>query len=134
MQLCEKINDKLIFFEDLNEEEKHQVLAHLDDCQNCRKKLRDFQNILSAIKTKQEHPIADELLTRYSIYLAAPGEVHYDGKKLTRSDIGRIKKHFLECQVCEEKMEQFTREYREIENYLDETDLQLYGEWENETL
>jgi len=79
MQLCEKINDKLIFFEDLNEEEKHQIQVHLDDCKNCREKLRDFQSIMSAIKTNQEHPIEDELLTRYSIYLAAPGEVDYDG-------------------------------------------------------
>ena len=123
MKLCEKINDKLIFFEDLNEEEKHQIQVHLDDCKNCREKLRDFQNIMSAIETNHEHPIEDELLTRYSIYLAAPGEADYDGKKLTRSEIGRIRKHVFECQVCEEKIEQFTREYREIENYLDETDL-----------
>ncbi len=123
MQLCEKINDKLIFFEDLNAEEKHQIQVHLDDCKNCREKLRDFQNIMSAIETNHEHAIEDELLTRYSIYLAAPGETDYDGKKLTRSEIGRIRKHVFECQVCEEKIEQFTREYREVENYLDETDL-----------
>lgn len=123
MQLCEKINDKLIFFEDLNEEEKHHIQVHLDNCKNCREKLRDFQNILSAIETNHEHPIEDELLTLYSIYLAAPGETDYDGNKLTRSEIRRIRKHVLECHVCEEKIEQFTREYREVENYLDETDL-----------
>lgn len=123
MKLCEKINDKLVFFEDLNEGEKHLIQVHLDDCRNCREKLRDFQSILSAIKTNQKHAIEDELLTRYSIYLAAPGEVDYDGKKLARSEIGRIRKHILECQVCEEKINQFSHEYREVENYLQETDL-----------
>ena len=123
MKLCEKIDDKLIFFKDLTKEEKGQIQAHLNDCKNCSEKLLDFQNILSAIKTNQEHPIEDDLLTRYSIYLAVPGEVDYDSKKLTRSEISRIKKHVRECQACEEKIEQFTREYQEIEKHLDETDL-----------
>lgn len=119
MKSCEKIVDKIIFFDDLSNHEQQEVKKHTETCARCRKYLKEFQTIIASIKGSQDfHFLNDNLLIRYSIYLSAPEESDYDGRKLTGAEITKIREHTAECDRCQQKVEQFCQEYQEIEDYL----------------
>ncbi|MFQ6115743.1 MAG: hypothetical protein ACE5NG_16915, partial [bacterium] len=124
MEACENIFEKIIFFEDLSDHEQREVKNHTKTCVKCRKHLKEIQAIMCSLKNSQEaHAIDDDLLLRYSIHLSGPKESDYDGRKLTRSRITKIRKHVAECSPCQEKVDQLCQEYQKIEEYLEKTGL-----------
>ncbi|MFQ5771396.1 MAG: hypothetical protein ACE5HX_12720, partial [bacterium] len=124
MKACKSFYDKLLFFDDLDCDEQKKVRLHTEQCETCRQQLQEFQAITSSLQSIQfKHHLNEELLVRYSIYLAEPKVPDYDGRKLTQSEIVHIQKHTTECQQCQTKVQQLCQEYSEIEAYLEETDL-----------
>lgn len=123
MNYCDEIHDKIVFFDDLDEAEQREVKLHTSSCSRCRKKLHEFQAIMSSLKNSQDaHGIDDELIVRYSIHLSDPEEPDYDGRKLTRSEIKTIREHLAECDQCQKKVEQLCQEYQDIEAYFEKAD------------
>lgn len=124
MKTCKDIYEKLLFFDDLGSKEREEVKEHTAQCANCRKQFEEFQTITVSLKHHQtEHAISDELLERYSIYSAAPAGPDYDRRELSVSQIAEIRSHLKECPRCRQKVERLRREYRDIEAYLENTDL-----------
>ncbi len=126
--MCDNYSEKIIDFNDLNATEQEEIRTHAESCADCRKKLAEVQTILTSMKHHQaEHVVDDELLERYSVYLAAPDEPDYDGRCLTAIEISAVKNHLNECQHCQQKVERLTREFQEINAYLEETELTAYS-------
>jgi uncharacterized protein with PIN domain len=116
MNNCKNISEKIMFFNDLDTMEQDEIKQHTTQCIDCQKKLEEFQTLLTSLKQYQnEHVINEELLERYSIYLATGDEPDYDGRKLTASEIEEIREHIGECPRCQKKVEQLSRDYRDIE-------------------
>jgi tetratricopeptide (TPR) repeat protein len=138
MNNCKNISEKIMFFNDLDTMEQDEIKQHTTQCIDCQKKLEEFQTLLTSLKQYQnEHVINEELLERYSIYLATGDEPDYDGRKLTASEIEEIREHIGECPRCQKKVEQLSRDYRDIETYLEDTELAslyLATETQNQSL
>jgi tetratricopeptide (TPR) repeat protein len=121
MKTCEEYYDLLVFFDDLSHSEQQEVKQHTEKCSACRKHLMEFQAIKASLSQREDSAhIDDDLLTRYGIYLSAPDEPDYDGRRLTRQEIAAIEKHVNLCRPCRQKANQITQEYREIEAYLEQ--------------
>ena len=121
---CDHIHDKIILFNDLNAEEREGILQHVEQCDNCRNKLREFQSIAVSINHfPSDHAIDDKTLERYSIHLEDPDEADYDGQRLGLKEIRAIQKHLEECIDCRKKVEQYRLEYREILHHFEQTEL-----------
>ena len=123
METCKKFYEKILLFDDLSTHEQLEVKQHTANCDKCRKQLEKFQMIISSLKRSQvSHVTDDTLLLRYGIHISAPKEPDYDGRKLTRSEVSKIRKHLAECSECMQKVDQFCQEYQEIDDYLEKTD------------
>jgi len=123
METCEKFYEKILLFDDLSTHEQLQVKQHTANCNKCRTQLEEFQMIISSLKRSQaSHVMDDTLLLRYSIQISAPKETDYDGRKLTRSEVSKIRKHLAECSECMQKVDQYCQEYQGIEGYLEKPD------------
>ena len=123
METCEKFYEKILLFDDLSTHEQLQVKQHTANCNKCRRQLEEFQMIISSLKRSQaSHVMDDTLLLRYSIQISAPKEPDYDGRKLTRSEVSKIRKHLAECSECMQKVDQYCQEYQGIEGYLEKTE------------
>jgi len=123
METCKKFYEKILLFDDLSTHEQLEVKHHIANCDKCRKQLEKFQMIIYSLKRSQvSHVIDDTLLLHFSIHISAPKEPDYDGRKLTRSEISKIRKHLAECSECMQKVDQYCQEYKEIDDYLEKSE------------
>lgn len=121
---CAALYEKMIFFEDLSKREQREVEKHTNECPECNKHFNEISTIMHSLKGGQRsHPIADDLLARYSLYLANPAEPDYDSRKLTRPELRRVRKHVAGCPQCEGKVAKLRQEFGEIQQYLETTDI-----------
>jgi len=124
MEKCKTINEKIIFFEELSDDEKKDVQKHLKTCSECREVFGQIQIILSNLMAMgDQNHIDDAVLVRYITYKNNPNETDYDGTKLVEPEVANIQKHLQECALCQEKINEKQSEYDSIETYLDEMDL-----------
>ncbi len=124
MKNCEHYQEKIVFFDDLSDRERQDVLKHVAQCLDCEKKLLELQTLsVSLSRLQTEHPFDDTLLERYSIYLEAPEEPDYDGSRLSSAQIESIRTHIAACRNCEQKVELFRKEYREVLAFIEQTEV-----------
>ena len=118
MDNCSCVYEKVIFFNEVNENERQKIKNHADNCSSCHKVLQQVGIIMTSLdRDINQHSVDDELLLRYSIYLSAPKEADYDGRKLTQSEIANIRDHIAGCGACRNNVEQYCQDFQEIEEY-----------------
>ena len=120
MPNCDEFHDRIVLFDDLSREEQEKVRAHTEDCPGCRRKLADVQAIMVGLaEGRASSHVEDELLTRYGLYLSDPEGPDFDGRRLTRAEIGEIEGHLRGCPPCHRKVDAVVQEYREMDAYLE---------------
>ena len=125
MNNCDAIQEKLVFLDELSEDERGLVRRHTSECERCRRYFEHLRLIMTSLAGRRQEPHIDGvLLTRYSLYLSTPEEPDYDGRRLTGSEIGEVEHHLGECDVCKEKVENLGNEFQEIELYLEKAGLE----------
>jgi tetratricopeptide (TPR) repeat protein len=121
MKKCEYFYDQIIFYDDLSPSEQREVDAHTAACADCRQRLRETQLIVAGLMQRDSTGhVADELLTRYGIFLSNPQEPDYDGSRLASEEIAGIKQHLQKCHVCQQRVDAIVQEFREIDRYLEQ--------------
>jgi len=124
MKPCQHYSKKLIFFDELDQEEQKEIDQHLKSCEDCRIQFEQFQLIeFGLYEFENMTHVDDDLLVRYSVHLAEPGTSDYDGRKLTSSEIRLIQNHTTKCATCHEKLNHLIQEYQEIKIYFENSDL-----------
>ena len=121
MKTCEKYHKQMIHFNELSEDEQLQVKQHVSACEDCSKHFLEIRQLkISLTRLQNEDHIGDELLNRYSIYLADSKKSDYDGYKFTDEKIVQIQNHVASCRKCQQTVDHIAGEYANIENYLKE--------------
>ena len=127
MRPCKEYFEKLIFFDDLSELEKQDILEHLKNCKNCQIHFDQINTLMTSLKNGLgENHLSDESLVRYLIRENFPDETDYDGKKLSTFEVLKIKSHLKQCEMCETKIEEMQTEYKSIEDFISEAKIENY--------
>lgn len=118
------IESKIIFYDELSEEERKEV----DEILKTSKKYRDYFNQIRAIedslKKSQKVELPDEdLLIRYVNYLREPREPDYDGRKLTREEITRIEALIEKNPLYRKRFEELQKELLELDTFLADSEI-----------
>ncbi|MEM7480007.1 MAG: zf-HC2 domain-containing protein [Acidobacteriota bacterium] len=89
---CQSTSEYLPFLLNgsLEEGEKHEVLAHLGTCEDCRRELRDAAFVWTATGT---HPPAEVLLD------------YAEGRELAGFPRDLLERHLADCEVCANAVE-----------------------------
>ena len=127
MKSCKEYSEKIIFFDDLDDDEKQIVIKHLENCKDCQSHFEKTKLIMKSLKSELnvDH-LNNQLLARYVVYDNFPGEADFDGEKLSKLEVLKIQKHLRTCTSCQEKFEKMKVEFKAIETYLNETELGSY--------
>lgn len=119
MKDCEKFEDKILYLDELPDEQQHEVFDHIRTCSDCRAKLKDLQAITAGLKNRAARHVDDKLLTRYGIHVLDPDHPDYDGSRLGPEEVTRVAEHVEICAQCQNRLAQITDQYRQIEEYLE---------------
>lgn len=127
MKSCKEYSENIIFFDDLDDEEKRIVQEHLENCKDCQSDFEKTKLIIKSLKNdlNAKHLNA-QLLARYVVYENFPDEADFDGERLPKSEALKIRKHLRTCIVCKEKFEEMKVEFKSLETYLNESELANY--------
>jgi tetratricopeptide (TPR) repeat protein len=126
MGTCKVFSEELAFINELSSDRRQEILQHTENCDRCRKRLRQFEKIMSSLPhnpEKAQHPFDEEVLLRFSIHRESHGEPDYDGTTFSSSELDSIQSHIEDCPECAQKVQNFTKEYRDLETYFEHTDL-----------
>ena len=127
MNSCKEYSEKIIFFDDLDDKEKQIIIKHLENCKDCQSNFEKTRLIMKSLKSELNVDHLDpQLLARYVIHDNFPDEADFDGERLLKSEVLKIQKHLRTCSLCQEKFEEMKVEFKEVETYLNETELANY--------
>ncbi len=121
MDSCKNYKDKIIFFDDMNENEKRDLLSHVESCDSCRAEFHTARAIAASLANRASaHQVSDESLQRYAVQLSTAGEPDYDGERLSPAETTQIENHLEICGDCRKKLEDLQKEFLAIDAHLDE--------------
>lgn len=127
MKNCKEYSGQIIFYDDLNNVERQELKNHLRECESCRNDSKQFQSILSVLKSgSAEVHITHDAMVRFILFQKNPDEPDYDGTRLSARQARQIRDHLQTCQACTLRFETMNLEYESLNSYINELDLPDY--------
>jgi len=124
MTHCDKNQEKLLLFGELDQKEQNEIMEHMEVCESCRSQLEQYRQIEAGLAelTNPKH-MDDDLLVRYSVHLSDPDVGDYDGRKLSRREISALETHVAQCASCEARLTKLVEEYQQTAAYFESSNL-----------
>ncbi len=124
MQKCESFQQKINFYDELDETNRHKVDEHLQHCETCNRYFKQVRRLERLLKADGPiSHISNGQLTRYVAHINAPHEPDFDGQKPDSEKLEQIKAHLRECDYCSARVQEMQASYRDLENFVEQTEL-----------
>lgn len=124
MKNCNRIYEKIFFFDQLDSAEQNEISAHIRICEDCRRHFEKVEKIFSGMKeVNGSNHISHALLVRYVSQLNTPDEPDFHGEKLSIENRRQVENHLKKCRDCKESVDLLQKEYAELHSFIEDSEI-----------